>query len=44
MSMNTYIHQLDDEIICHNIVSVGFASQGTEGVPQFGAKLKENII
>lgn len=44
MSMNIYIHELNDQIICHNIVSVGFASQGTEGVQQFGAKLKENII
>lgn len=30
-------------MICHNVVDVGFASQGTEGVQQFGAKLRENI-
>ena len=43
MSMNIYIHQLDDQVTNY-IVRVGFASQDTKAVQQCGAKLQENIL
>lgn len=44
MLMAIYIHQLDDEIIYHDIVSAGLQAKALKGCNIFGTDFRENIL
>lgn len=42
--MALYIHQLDDEKICRDIISAGLQAKALKGCNIFGTELGENIL